>query len=181
MRVSESSIVSSDHPANDLTEFLPQTPRYFEVWLNSLKPSPGLTDGIAATEFRFEGTLHIDCNASGVLRSQTGTLVVTETAKVHGDIFVATAIIDGEFRGNIRATERVELNSHARVTGNIETQSLSTQAGAVFDGRCHSLAPNDESWIDNRSHSRSTNSNSSDCLPKPRFEEKPKAMAAVAL
>ena len=75
------------------------------------------------------------------MRSQTGTLIVGETAEVKGNIFVATAIIEGLLRGDIRAAERVELGNKARVMGNIETPALAIQPGAVFEGQCHFLPP----------------------------------------
>jgi cytoskeletal protein CcmA (bactofilin family) len=63
---------------------------------------------------------------------------------------VATAIIDGSLRGDIHATERVELGSHAKVFGNIKSPALSIQTGAVFEGECHFLpSPYEESGEDN--------------------------------
>ena len=118
------------------------TTSYFEAWLDSLRPAPKIVDSPApASQFNFEGTLRIDCYVAGVLRSQTGTLIVSETAELQANIFVATAIVDGLVRGDIRATERVELSSNARVIGNIETPALAIQPGAVFEGQCHFLPP----------------------------------------
>ena len=128
------------------------TSTYFEAWLESIQPqlSSQVSSGPAEEslsarsadpepvpgEFRFEGTLRVDCYVTGLMRSQTGTLVVSETGEVDTDLVVAAAIIDGVVRGDIRA-EQVELGSNARVIGNIETPSLAIQPGAVFEGRCH--------------------------------------------
>ena len=137
--------------SSESADFLPETSHYFEAWLENLKPAlepnkdlaqpahPAPDNSAAAGEFRFEGTLRVDCYVTGLLRSLTGTLIVSETAEVESDIVVATAVIDGFLRGDIHATERVELQSHAQVIGNIESPALTIQPGAVFEGQCHFL------------------------------------------
>ena len=137
--------------SSESADFLPETSHYFEAWLENLKPAlepnkdlaqpahPAPDNSAAAGEFRFEGTLRVDCYVTGLLRSLTGTLIVSATAEVESDIVVATAVIDGFLRGDIHATERVELQSHAQVIGNIESPALTIQPGAVFEGQCHFL------------------------------------------
>jgi cytoskeletal protein CcmA (bactofilin family) len=150
----------SDEPSlnrSDSSDFsvLPDTSTYFDAWLESIRPqlnpevnsvpttrslpTPESLSGPAPVpgEFRFEGDLRVDGYVTGLVRSQTGTLMVSESGEVHTDLFVPVAIVDGLVRGDIRATERVELGSTARVMGNIETPSLSVQPGAVFEGHCH--------------------------------------------
>ena len=134
----------------DFADSLSDTSAHFEAWLAELKPArespknlapqaPVVEAAPAAVEFRFEGILRVDGYAKGPLHSLTGTLILSEAAELESDIFVATAIIDGCLRGDIHATERVELLSHARVIGNIESPAVAIQPGAVFDGECHFL------------------------------------------
>jgi len=119
----------------------------FTAWLEDLKPAleadkdivPAVEDEPPVGELRFEGTLRVDCYVTGRLRSLTGTLFVSETGEIESEIFVATAIIDGVMHGDIHATERVELQSHARVFGYIESPALAIQPGAVFAGQCDFL------------------------------------------
>lgn len=140
--------------SSNAADFLPDTSQYFEAWLENLKPSlepnknqsqpetvaaASTADAFTSGEFRFEGTLRVDGYAAGFLRSLTGTLIVGESGEVECDMIVATAIIYGCVRGNIQATERVELGSQARVFGKIESPALSIQPGAVFEGQCHFL------------------------------------------
>jgi cytoskeletal protein CcmA (bactofilin family) len=130
----------NDSSRDEFADSLPDTSQYFEAWLESLEPPAKPIDSPAPdSAIRFEGTLRLDCHISSVVHSRTGTLTVSETAEVHGNIFVAVAIIDGLMRGDIRASERVELGSEARVIGNIETPALAIQPGAVFEGQCHFL------------------------------------------
>jgi cytoskeletal protein CcmA (bactofilin family) len=119
----------------------------FTAWLENLKPAlepdknivPAVKDQPPVGELRFEGTLRVDCYVTGRLRSLTGTLFVSETGEIESEIFVATAIIDGVVHGDIYATERVELQSHAKVFGYIESPALAIQPGAVFEGQCDFL------------------------------------------
>jgi cytoskeletal protein CcmA (bactofilin family) len=132
----------NDSSRGEFADSLPDTSPYFEAWLESLESPAKLIDGAAPdSAIRFEGTLSINCNVTGVVRSQTGMLIVSETAELQANIFVATAIIHGLVRGDIRATERVGLGSKARVIGNIETPAIEIQPGARFEGRCHPLSP----------------------------------------
>jgi cytoskeletal protein CcmA (bactofilin family) len=135
--------------AGTYADCLPDTLKCFEAWLENLKPSPDPTQNQLAHstvanapsrgEISFDGTLRVDGYAAGFLRSLTGTLIIGETGEVEADISVATAIIDGCVCGNIRASENVMLDSHARVFGNVESPSLSIQPGAIFEGQCHFL------------------------------------------
>jgi cytoskeletal protein CcmA (bactofilin family) len=139
--------LSQSSPSGEFADFLPDTSSYFEVWLadlhqplHNLAPQPpAVDDEHAPSEFRFEGTLQVDGYAKGLVHSLTGTLILGEAAELESNIVVATAIINGRVLGDIHATERVELLSHARVIGNIETPALAIQPGAVFEGECHYL------------------------------------------
>lgn len=88
----------------------------------------------------FEGVLHFDGYSIGNISSPDGTLVLTKGGRIGGDINVGVAVIDGCITGNITATERVVLESEARVMGQIRTPALSVRWGAVFDGGCVSSA-----------------------------------------
>jgi len=141
--------LSQSSPSGEFADFLPDTSSYFEVWLadlhqplHSLAPQPpAVVDEHAPSEFRFEGTLQVDGYAKGLVHSLTGTLILGEAAELQSNIAVATAIINGRVFGDIHATERVELLSHARVIGNIESPALAIQPGAIFDGECRYLPP----------------------------------------
>ena len=148
LAVEESAVQRSSNPFRSVD--IPSDPsEYFDKWLKELKPAPDLNETSAIQhasrtserpssldEFKFEGTLRIDCFVAGRIRSATGTLIIAETGKAEADISVAVAIIEGDVRGNIHATERVEIANHASVIGNIEAGIISIQPGAVFEGHC---------------------------------------------
>ncbi len=160
--IADESSLNRSADSGEFSGLFPNTSPYFDAWLKSIQhiltleensgsdretcpskeplPEPPPVPG----EFRFEGTLRVDCYVTGLVRSYTGTLVVTEAGEVNTDLFVPVAIIDGLVRGDIRATVRVEMGSSAKVIGNIETPSLRIEPGAVFEGHCHFVQPADK-------------------------------------
>jgi cytoskeletal protein CcmA (bactofilin family) len=87
-------------------------------------------------EVSFEGVVHFDGYFLGNVLSPRGTLVLSKRGKIEANIEVGTAIIDGSVTGNINASERVVLESDARVKGHIFTPALSMRLGALLDGDC---------------------------------------------
>lgn len=92
----------------------------------------------------FERTVRLDGYFAGRVESKEGTIIVGERGVVHADILVHTAIVSGEVRGNIRATDRIELYPPARVFGDLLAPVVSIDAGVVFKGNC-SIKPKDDS------------------------------------
>lgn len=92
-------------------------------------------------EVSFEGVLHFDGYSFGPINSPEGTLVLTKRGRIEADVNVKVAVIHGWVTGDITASERVVLESEARVTGQIYTQALSVRLGAVFDGECVLTSP----------------------------------------
>ena len=63
-------------------------------------------------------------------------LILGESGKIEGDINVKNALIAGSIQGNITSSESVHLSSTARLTGNIGTNALIIDEGAIFNGKC---------------------------------------------
>ncbi len=83
----------------------------------------------------FEGAVRIDGDFSGEIRTQ-GTLIVGESAKLEAQIVAARIIIEGTVRGDITASESIEIHAPARVYGNLATPALEIQRGSLFEGNC---------------------------------------------
>ncbi len=84
----------------------------------------------------FEGTVRIDGRFSGEIRT-TGILIIGETAEVEAQIQAATIVVKGQVRGDLTATESLEIESPAKVVGNLATPSLTIEKGSLFQGACH--------------------------------------------
>ena len=85
--------------------------------------------GLAIIEGRLRG------NISG-----KGTLEILKDGKIEADIYVSRAIIYGEIHGSIVADEMIEIKVPSKVFGKIKAPVLSIEAGAVFQGECHTQA-----------------------------------------
>lgn len=89
----------------------------------------------------FEGTLRAesDVRASGKIVGKLdvdGKAIVAESGVVDGEIVATNADVAGRVEGEIHVSERLVLKSTARVDGNIETDRLVVEEGAVFTGEC---------------------------------------------
>ena len=108
----------------------------------SNKPSP--IDSLIGSgttiegDISFSGGLRIDGHVKGNVKASAnkpGTLVVSEMAKVEGEIDVAHVVINGTVAGPVRASEYVELLPKARVTGNVSYKSIEIHVGAIVMGQ----------------------------------------------
>ena len=86
----------------------------------------------------FSGGLRVDGNVRGNIMTEegkTGTLVVSEQARVEGEIRVPHVVINGVVCGPVHCVEYVELQPKANVTGDVHYNTLEMQLGAVVQGR----------------------------------------------
>jgi len=94
------------------------------------------------TEFngvmRFKDSLKIDGNFSGEIVS-AGFLYVEQGASITANIHVGSVVIGGTVKGNIEATEKLEMLSTGKVFGNIRTGKLKIADGVVFEGKCEMI------------------------------------------
>jgi len=88
-------------------------------------------------DVRFSGALHLDGQIVGsVLAEEEGAVfTLSESGQVQGEIRVPHAIVNGQVRGDIYATERLELAAEARVFGDVHYKTLEMAAGAQVNGR----------------------------------------------
>ena len=93
---------------------------------------------VIAGDIQFVGGLRIDGEVKGnvhVVGDQSGTLVVSEHARVEGEITVSHLVINGTVIGPVHAMEFLELQPKARVTGDVEYNTVEMHLGAVVQGR----------------------------------------------
>lgn len=86
----------------------------------------------------FSGGLRIDGTVSGSVTASNGeasTLVISEHARVAGEIRVSHLVINGEVDGPVHATDYLELQPKARVKGDIHYLRLEMHVGATVEGR----------------------------------------------
>jgi cytoskeletal protein CcmA (bactofilin family) len=86
----------------------------------------------------FSGGLWVDGEVRGDVRAaegESGTLVVSEQARIEGEIHVAHLVVNGTVVGPVHATELLELQPRSRVSGDVHYTSLEMHLGAIVEGR----------------------------------------------
>lgn len=88
-------------------------------------------------DVHFTGAVHVQGRVEGNLRAgaEGGDLVIGEGGLVDGEIHAPHVVINGEVRGDVYATERLELASRAVITGNIHYRLIEVVVGARIDGQ----------------------------------------------
>ena len=103
-----------------------------------------------AGEISLNSGLRIDGVIKGKVRSEAA-FVIGPGGKVDAEANVRRISINGEYRGVIRASDRVEIHKDGKVYGEIYTPCLIIEAGALFEGRCnmsdHKAHKQDESAL----------------------------------
>ena len=86
----------------------------------------------------FSGGLRIDGAVRGnvcALPDQPGTIVLSEHARVDGEVQAAHIVVNGSINGPVHAGETLELQPSARVRGDVHYKSLEMHAGAIVEGK----------------------------------------------
>ncbi len=88
-------------------------------------------------DISFSGGLHIDGKIKGNISAESGSkavLTVSEEGRIEGDVRVPNLVLNGAVQGNVYASERVELASHAKVAGNLYYSLIEMAIGAEVNG-----------------------------------------------
>ncbi len=114
--------------------------------IKSSKPQSTIDSLIGATtviegDVVFSGGLRVDGQvrgnvvASGDSGVTNSTLVVSESARIQGEIRAAHVVVNGVVEGPIFVSEFLELQPKARVAGDVHYKSIEIHLGATLDGR----------------------------------------------
>lgn len=92
---------------------------------------------------QFAGGLRVDGEIKGNIIADPGkpsTLVLSEQARVDGEIKVTHLVVNGTIAGPVNAAEYLELQSKAKVIGDVHYKTMEIQLGAIVEGRLIHLA-----------------------------------------
>ena len=95
------------------------------------------------SDLSFIGGLRVDGVVNGNVIAAPGkpsTLVLSEHGRINGEINVTHLVVNGVIDGPVHATEYLELQGKAKVTGDIHYKTLEIQLGAIVEGRLMHLA-----------------------------------------
>jgi len=86
----------------------------------------------------FSGGLRVDGVVHGkvaAVDNQPATLVVSEEAKIDGEVHVSHVVINGAVSGPVNANDYLELQAKARVNGDVVYRTLEMHVGAIVQGK----------------------------------------------
>ena len=101
-------------------------------------------DTLVGAETRIEGDLHfngglrVDGAIRGSVSEQNGTpstLILSEHGKIEGAVTAAKIVINGKVIGPVKSSHFIELQTKARITGDLYYKSLEMHTGAVIEGK----------------------------------------------
>ncbi len=99
----------------------------------------------------FTGGLRVDGIVRGnvtTANGESGTLVVSEHARIDGEIKVSHVVVNGAVNGPINADDFLELQAKARIVGDISYRTLEMHLGAVVQGRLNHAEPGTASVVE---------------------------------
>jgi cytoskeletal protein CcmA (bactofilin family) len=115
--------------------------------IDSLIGAGTVVDG----DVTFTGGLRIDGHVRGnvvAANGEPGTLVMSEQARVDGQIRVSHVVINGTVNGPVTANDYVELQPKARIVGDVTYKMLEMHVGAVIQGRLDHAEPGSASVVE---------------------------------
>lgn len=102
---------------------------------------------VVCGELRFSDGLRIDGAVRGdvvAVGDGPSMVVISENARVHGKVMAGHVIINGEVVGPVESTDLLELQSKARILGDVRYESLEMHQGARINGEIASIKADDK-------------------------------------
>ncbi len=125
-RISTASPAAASSPAREASATLPA----------SSKASACISQGIRIKgEITGSEDLFLDGLFEGTVNLSSGSLTVGPNGEVKADIFAREVIVRGRVDGKIVGREKIQLWSTGNVAGDLQTERLMIEDGAVLRGR----------------------------------------------
>ncbi|MBK4734709.1 bactofilin family protein [Noviherbaspirillum pedocola] len=96
---------------------------------------------------QFRGGLRVDGHVRGNLIAnpiEGSMLVISEQARVEGEVRAEHVVVDGEIAGPVFCTELLELQPKARITGDVNYKALEMHGGALVSGKLSHQQENEQ-------------------------------------
>jgi cytoskeletal protein CcmA (bactofilin family) len=95
----------------------------------------------------FSAGLRVDGEVNGHVRAsedQSSILVVSESAKIVGEVSADHIIVNGSIKGPVHARQMLELQPKARIEGDVHYAALEMHQGALISGQLRPAIEGDE-------------------------------------
>lgn len=104
----------------------------------------GVIDSLVGANSKVNGDLHFDggCHIDGIVKGNVSAdpdsdsaLSISEDGTVEGGVAVPHIVLNGIVRGDVFASQRIELGPTARVIGNVYYNLIEMAIGAEINGK----------------------------------------------
>ncbi len=95
-------------------------------------------DTIITGDIIFSGGLRVDGTIRGNVCEKEGsesTIILSENGRIEGTITTTKIVLNGTVVGPVQASQFIELQTKARITGDLHYKSLEMHMGSVIDGK----------------------------------------------
>lgn len=85
----------------------------------------------------FKGGLRIDGHVKGNVIAEAGSssmLVISEKARIDGEVRASHIVVNGEINGPVFCSELIELQTKAKISGDVHYKALEMMNGALVSG-----------------------------------------------
>jgi len=120
-------------------------------------------------------SLYIDGRIEGTVNFAEHRVTIGRNGSVAANINAREVVILGKVQGNIQVTDRLDIRSEGSLTGDVITQRISVEDGAILKGSVQVRAVEHK-----QDKSQAQAQKQAQPEPKPAAIEQPKAAAAVA-
>jgi cytoskeletal protein CcmA (bactofilin family) len=118
--------------------------------------------------------LYIDGRIEGKITLTDNRVTIGRNGVVQADITAREVVVMGKVTGNIECTDRVDIRSEGLVNGNVLTERISVEDGAVLKGGIEVRSGQQKQQNRQQPQAKAVEA------PKPSAPEPPKALAATA-
>ena len=95
-------------------------------------------DTVLKGTLKFTRSVQISGRLEGSIDAE-GFLYIRDGAEIVADIHAREIVVAGTVRGNIEASQRLEILATGKIFGNVRTAKLRVADGVVFEGKCEML------------------------------------------
>ncbi|HYW96252.1 MAG TPA: polymer-forming cytoskeletal protein [Bacteroidales bacterium] len=81
------------------------------------------------------GDIRVDGTLNGNLNTK-GKVIVGESGKINGEVYCKNFELEGSIEGKVFTSELLSLRAKSKLVGEITTNKLAIDPGAVFSGKC---------------------------------------------
>jgi cytoskeletal protein CcmA (bactofilin family) len=120
-------------------------------------------------------SLYIDGRIEGTVDFAGHCVTIGSEGSVAANISAREVVVLGKVQGNIQCADRLDIRSEGSLTGDVVTQRISVEDGAILEGSVQIRAVERQAGMSQQAQAKQASAE----LAKPATTEQPKAIAAA--